>query len=482
VAQIIRRHFFNLLLLPGILCAWHTETPMQRKIASAALFLSCGMTWQAFAGAFQVKTSHGTWAKKENQRPLSLTRQLLKMDLSTSYTRGLTGFNSTGLNGCDPLLDASCADQSSSFLLFVPNGDVTAGSLAHNFVDTEVTRLDIGYGLTENWTVGFAFPFVTARENYQATPGNEDIVAQDIILGAVPTRKTNALGDMNFLIQYQFLRTFEGPMRALTGRINMKVPTGNESPGIPNKSVVGDDPETPEIEAQHSEDTRALLTGTGTTDAEISVAYKQEIGNAIAITVDAGYVVRFPTISGFLFDDAGVQFVDGLKGSARLDLGDQVFGKVKLTVSPTEQWFATLDAKITRWGASRIARPVLLRGQDVATGEQTTEEQDIFVGGHYLDVPDSAGFLVTTTPRFAYQPTEWLEVGLSTDLHLTGKNTNYVHGNNVTDQFDDNGNEIDRPFGLLGEEENNFFANEALGVPLGPIILGTTRLTLTFKY
>jgi hypothetical protein len=89
---------------------------------------------------------------------------------------------------------------------------------------------------------------------------------------------------------------------------------------------------------------------------------------------------------------------------------------------------------------------------------------------------------VTTSPRFAYQPKDWLEVGIGSDLHVYGKNTNYVRGNNVTDQRDAQGNPIDRPFGLVGEEENNFFINEALGIPLGPVILGTTRLTFTFKY
>lgn len=224
------------------------------------------------------------------------------------------------------------------------------------------------------------------------------------------------------------------------------------------------------------------MTGTGTTDAELSLSYKQEIGSAIAVTVDAGYVVRFPGLSGFMFDDAGIAFADGLKGSAKMDLGDQVFGKVKLTVSPAEAWFATLDTKVTRWGATRVARPVLLNDQDVSTNEQTTATEDVFIGAHYLDIPESAGFLVTTSPRFVYQPTDWLEVGLGTDLHLTGKNTNYVRGNNVTDQRDAQGNPSDLPFGLVGEEENNFFINEALGVPLGPIILGTSRLTLTFKY
>ena len=95
------------------------------------------------------------------------------------------------------------------------------------------------------------------------------------------------------------------------------------------------------------------MTGTGSTDAELSVVYKQELGEALAITAEAGYVVRFPAITGFMFDDAGVQFADGLKGSAKMDLGDQVYGKLKLTVAPTEAWFATLDARVARWGATR---------------------------------------------------------------------------------------------------------------------------------
>jgi hypothetical protein len=456
---------------------------MQRKIATAALFFSCGIAGQAFAGAFQVKTSQGTLPKKETKRPLSLPRALLRMDLSTSYTRGLTGFNSTGLNDCDPLLPGStCTDQTASFMLYVPDGNPAEGSAAHNYVDTQVTKLDVGYGLTENWQVGFAFPLITAQENYFANPGFEDKVGLDIFSGAIPTRKTNALGDMNFSVQYQFLRTFEGPMRALTGRVNVKVPTGNESPGKQNQQVVGDDPDTDEIEVSFNKDTRALLTGTGTTDAELSLAFKQEVGSALAITAETGYIVRFPGLSGFMFDDAGIQFADGLQGSAKMDLGDQVFGKVKLTVSPAEVWFATLDTKVTRWGATRVARPVLLGNQNVSTNEQTTTTENVFIGAHYLDIPESAGFLVTTSPRFVYQPTDWLEVGLGTDLHLTGKNTNYVRGNNVTDQRDAQGNPSDLPFGLIGEEENNFFVNEALGVPLGPVILGTSRLTLTFKY
>jgi hypothetical protein len=115
----------------------------------------------------------------------------------------------------------------------------------------------------------------------------------------------------------------------------------------------------------------------------------------------------------------------------------------------------------------------------VATGEQTTQTQDVFVGGRYLDIPDSAGFLVTAIPRAVYQPTDWLEVGVDVDLHLLGKNTNYVRGNQVTNGLTTGG---DQPFGQVGAEENNFFILEALGQPFGPMILGTARLGLTFKY
>jgi hypothetical protein len=458
---------------------------MQRKIATAALFLSAGITGQAFAGGFDVKTSQGTLPKKESKRPLSLPRALLKLDISTSYMHGITGFNNNGLNGCDPVLGEGCEGspgETSSFMLYIPGGDVNAGSLAHNFVDIQTHKLDVGYGLTENWTVGFVFPFITAQEDYAATANNQTQVDLDKFNGTIPVRNTNALGDMNFSIQYQFLRTFEGPMRALVGRINMKLPTGNESPGDPNKVIAGDNPDTPQVETQFASDTRALLTSTGSTDAELSVVYKQELAENFAVTAGAGYVVRFPTITGFMFDDAGVQFADGLKGSARMDLGDQVYGNIKLAVSPADAWYATLDTRLTRWGATRVARPTILGAQQVATNEQTTEEQDVFIGGNFLEIPESAGFLVTTTPRFTYQPKDWLEVGLGADLHLVGKNTNYVRGNNVTDQRDAQGNPIDRPFGLIAEEENNFFINETLGTPLGPIILGATKLTFTVKY
>src|SRR5262249_50801822 len=117
---------------------------MQRRIGVAALLVCCGLYGKAYAGAFQIKTSQGTLPKKENLRPLSLPRQLLKLDVSFEGTNGLSGFNNHGQDGCDPVLtsgqplpgcDLSQGD-TPSFLLTIPDGDVTKGSVAHNEVNS----------------------------------------------------------------------------------------------------------------------------------------------------------------------------------------------------------------------------------------------------------------------------------------------------------------------------------------------------------
>jgi hypothetical protein len=435
---------------------------LQRRIATAALFFFLG-TGQAFAGAFQVKTQQGTLSRKENERPISLPRALLKLDVSFEVLEGVSGFNDTGDNGCDPLTEQGCGD-TSSFLLVRSN---QGAPLGRNQVTQFITHFNIGYGLTENWTFNFDIPVVRATETYVANGANEQQqIDLQLLSGALPQRETTALGDMRFNLQYQFLRTYEGPMRALVGRVTMRVPTGNESPGFGAKQ----DPETGELV-----DVRTLLTGTGTNDGDFGISYKQQIGGALAVTADGGYVVRFPANVAYIFDrfDETVNLGDdGFNTSAKLDLGDQAYLRARLTVSPSEKWYGTLEVRGTRWGATRVAKSRLVE-QDIQVDEQTVDPgRLVFVGPSYKDIPESAGYLVSTTPRFVYQPKDWLEVGASFDLHLTGKNTNYVRPSD--DPAD--------PFGQVGEEENNFFPLQVLGTPAGPFILGTARLGLTFKY
>src|SRR5437762_3402294 len=119
---------------------------MQRKIATTALIFSCGLSSQVFAGAFEIKTSEGTLPKKETKRPLSLPKDLLKIDLDTSYTHWLAGFNSLGLNNCDPLVTSSCSTQTPSFMIDVPGGDPAAGSEAHTVLDKQLIKLNVDYG------------------------------------------------------------------------------------------------------------------------------------------------------------------------------------------------------------------------------------------------------------------------------------------------------------------------------------------------
>lgn len=456
---------------------------MRRPVGLLALLVCGGISTEVFAGAFEVKTSQGELPQKENERPLALPKALLRVEINFDGTQGLAGFNNNGKSNCDPFLapgEGCGPTDTPSFLLTILNGNIGANInnpnigniLAYNRVDSLVTHINAQYGLTDNWLFGFDLPLVAAAENYSNV--RDEITLSNQIIGlGIPKRSTIAPGDMKFILGYQFLRDYEGPLRSLLGRIRMKMPTGNESPGSSAKQFR--DPETGELRTQ---DVRSLITGTGTNDADLGVAYKHQLGNALAITIEGGYNVRFPGFVSYMFDESGVQFVDGLRPAAKLDLGDQIYLNGKLTISPSEKWFSTIEVRGLRWGATRVARARAVTDLEIIVDENTTQVRDIFLGPRFLEIPESEGYLVSTTPRFVVQPKDWLEIGAQVDFHLLGKNTNYVRSNTVTQQ----NLPFDQRFGEVGEEENNFFMLEALGTPLGPFILGTARLGVTFKY
>jgi hypothetical protein len=449
---------------------------MQRKCALATLIVSSLTAGQAFAGAFQIHTSQGEYPRKENERPLSLAKALLKIDLSVGALQGLAGFNNNGLNNCDPVFNPSdgCAlTDSPSFNLTIPQGNIANNSIGHNQTTQLWTHIGVSYGLTDNWTFGFDIPFVRMVESYVANPGQENALDLQLANDQLPERSITTLGDMRYLLQYQFLRDYDGPTRSFVGKILMKMPTGNESPGDPAKLI---DPSNPDPNEQVI-DTTTLITSTGTTDADLGVGYKQQIGSALGLTVEGGYVVRFPDYVGYLFDESGVQFVDGLLPAAKLDLGDQVYARAKITISPSDKWYLNLGFQGVRWGATRVARARSVTVDEIVVDEDTTESRDVFLGPRFLTIPESQGFLVTTSPKFSYQPKDWIEIGVTTDVHLFGQNTNYVRSNQTTQPSN-----IDQPFGQVGVEENQFFPLQSLGMPVGPFILGETRLAITFKY
>jgi len=155
--------------------------------------------------------------------------------------------------------------------------------------------------------------------------------------GRVPIHGAG-LGDVQAGLNFQALRTQSEDGRfsnALTVGLDMRMPTGAESPG----SYIGGPNNVPTI-----------ITGAGTWGWDFNARFKQQIA-ILALEVGLGFEWNPTNTVMYLVEDVENQF------NQHLDAGDRIHGDVGVTVQFFENLALRADVLIdyrtpTRWGAT----------------------------------------------------------------------------------------------------------------------------------
>ncbi len=251
------------------------------------------------------------------------------------------------------------------------------------------------FGFTENWTFWTTLPIVWKSET--------SIMSDRYTSGEI--------GDADVGVLYQFYRKND-PTLSMGLSLRWKLPTGSETPRVDE-----------------------LITGTGTTDVELSYLFRGQLMENLSAGFSTGYNIRFPGVVQFLSDgNTGIT-------NAGLDLGDEIY--VRGEITGALEWVAMqLIAEFRYRFPTSVAIPQFnaetVRRINPITGQEESTTYVLVNGGHYnewdmLD-PDgnlvsSSGFLFTLTPKFILRPLEWVDVSCYASFHLAGKNSTFLVDN-----------------------------------------------------
>ncbi|MBN2497533.1 MAG: hypothetical protein JXR96_23270 [Deltaproteobacteria bacterium] len=288
------------------------------------------------------------------------------------------------------------------------------------------------YGFTENWTFWTHVP----------------IVWSELTTAGAHRETEGKIGDCETGIIYQFFRRSD-PTLSMGIGLRWKLPTGSETPGAETYNI----------------------TGTGTTDVELSFLSRFQVWKYLSVGASFGYNLRFPETVQYIVDrHTSIT-------NAGLDLGDEIYGQIDIVGGI--KWVALqVSGRFTWRNTSAMAlaeyRTETVRWTNPATGLIEETELLLFNGARYEDwevvTPEGGrasndGYLFTLTPSLIIRPLDWIDLVLFADIHLIGKNSRYIvnkDGNNPT---------ID-----------NFEPMQVLGQKLGGLVVGEFGLALTGRY
>ncbi|MBW2699617.1 MAG: hypothetical protein JRF33_02255 [Deltaproteobacteria bacterium] len=365
---------------------------------------------QVFAAAFEDHSSWDTEPRLETEKGISKGMAVLEMYTGMRFLWSENYFNSNG-----KVADAP-----------------------HQY---DMMYMDVGwhFGFTENWTFWTNIPIVWSEDSTTDAAGE-----------LIYDRKSSGkIGDANTGIIYQFFRRND-PTISMGMGLRWKLPTGSESPGANSLNI----------------------TGTGTTDVELSFLGRLQLFRYMALGWAAGYNIRFPETVQYIIDrHTSIT-------NAGLDLGDEIYAQLDI-IAAFDYMAFQLSGRFTYRRSSALAiaeyRAETIRWQNPATGEVEESEMLLFNGARYQDwdvvAPNgdkvsSAGYIFTLTPRLILRPLEWLDITAFAQFHLMGKNTRYLvnkDGNNATiENFE--------PMQVLGKEI------------VGGLILGEFGVAITGRY
>jgi hypothetical protein len=281
------------------------------------------------------------------------------------------------------------------------------GNMADSPAEFDIYTWDLAwrFGYTENWTIWGNLPLIWSEQT-----------------NAPRERKAEGkLGDAETGILYQFYRRND-PTLSMGLSLRWKLPTGSEVPGTNNLNI----------------------TGTGTTDIELSYIGRVQLFRNLALGWSVGYNLRFPGPVQYIIDRHTPIT------NAWIDLGDEINAELDV-IAGIEYVALHLKARFSYRFATQMAVPEFraetVRWTDPTTGDEMSEEYMLYNGARYEDwdvlsprgqTVASDGYAFTLTPKIIIRPVEWFDFLLWVNIHLMGKNSVYLVDNDGTNPTIDN--------------------------------------------
>ena len=390
---------------------------MRNALLTLVVLAGVFLPASALASAFEVHSSWHQEPQLETERGISLGQSVLEMGTGLRMISSDSFFNSNG-----NLQDAT------------------------HQIDTIYWDLFWRHGFSENMTWWAHFPFIWSSWNKHAMPGAswEETASAEM-----------EMGDANAGLLYQFYRSSD-PTVSMGISLNWKLPTGSETPGRNDKNI----------------------TGTGTTDVDISFLGRYQVMRYLALGWAAGYNLRLPGTTQYILD------THSSITNASLDLGDELYGQIDIIGAL--EWIAVqVSARYSYRFETQLAIPEFrmetVRYDNPQQIDPDTNEPEeieaaymLFNGASYEDwkvldptgLPVSTdGYQLTLTPRMILRPVNWLDLHVFATLHLMGKNSTYLTN------YQGNNNSIDL-----------FMPMQTLGKNLGGLVLGEVGVSTVVRW
>lgn len=397
----------------------------------------------AFGSAFE---DHATWQKEpwlETEKGISVGKSVLEMGTGLRFIHATDFFNTEGRIDGGTFWENIYEDPGT----LLGRKQKAKNPYMNRRYDIFIWDLFWRFGFTENWTLWGNIPFVWSAEDrfYESA---------DLTGGGTWDEARAAdfeIGDCTAGVLYQFYRK-DDPTLSMGLSLLWKLPTGNEAPGEMNMNI----------------------TGTGTTDVELSFLGRWQIMRYISVGWAAGYNIRFPGTVQYLMDNH-TGFTN-----AQVDLGDELYARADAIVGieyVALQVLAEFRYRFETQVAVPDFRAETVQWVNPRTGDLEQETYLLHNGARFEDwdihklfdpsekLVSSAGHLVTITPRLIVRPLDWLDLSGYVKFHLLGKNSIYL-----TNRDGDN------------PSFDNFMPMQALGFNAGGILVGEVGGHVTIRW
>jgi hypothetical protein len=392
---------------------------------------------------------HTSWQKEpwlETAKGISLGKSVLEMGTGFRFIHATDFFNTSGKIDGGTFWEDIYEDLNDPNS-FLGRKQKSRNSYMNKRYDIYTWDLFWRFGFTENWTLWGTIPFVWSAED-------QFLEAADLTGGGNWNESRTAdfeIGDCQAGVLYQFYRK-DDPTLSLGLSLLWKLPTGNEAPGEMDVNI----------------------TGTGTTDVEISFLGRWQVMRYLSVGWATGYNIRFPGTVQYLMDNH-TGFTN-----AMVDLGDELYIRGDAIVGIEYialQVLAEFRYRFETQVAVPDFRAETVQWENPRTGEIETETYLLHNGARYEDwdihelfdpnkeLVSSSGYLLTITPRLIVRPLDWLDVTGYVKLHLMGKNSIFL-----TDKDGDN------------PSLDNFMPMQALGFNAGGILVGEVGGHVTIRW
>ena len=221
----------------------------------------------AFGSAFE---DHSSWQKEpwlETEKGISIGKSVLEMGMGYRFLYSTHWFNTEGKVDGDTFWEDVYSDPTT----FLGKKQRPKSPYMPKKYRIHTWDMFWRFGFTENWTLWGNIPFVWSKEN-------QFFESAELTGSGMWEEMRSAdfeIGDCEAGVLYQFYRK-DDPTLSMGLGLRWKLPTGNEAPGEMDINI----------------------TGTGTTDVELSFLGRFQVMRYISVGWSGGYNIRFPGTRG----------------------------------------------------------------------------------------------------------------------------------------------------------------------------------------